>query len=151
MSKEIVSAAPGGGGIDWPEFKGKLLVVEPLEVEHMVTAYSKGVEQECVRANVYAVLSKDGTKHEDFEDTLIFPRVLIGQTKKKIGKIVVGRLGQGTAKPGQDPPWTLAEATANDMKAASLFLASLQTVSAGTPSADDGEDDGFEDDGEDAF
>ena len=123
MGKELVSAAPGGGGITWEDFKGKLLVVEPLEVEHMVTAYSKGVEQECIRANVYAVLSKDGSKHEDFEDTLIFPRVLISQTKKRIGKVVVGRLGQGTAKPGQDAPWTLAEATASDMKAAGLFLA----------------------------
>lgn len=150
MGKELVSAAPGGGGITWEDFKGKLLVVEPLEVEHMVTSYSKGVEQECVRANVYAVLSKDGSKHEDFEDTLIFPRVLISQTKKQIGKIVVGRLGQGTAKPGQDPPWTLAEATPADLKAAGLFLASLSVVSAGSGSTDEGED-GFEDEGDDAF
>lgn len=148
MAKELISAAPGGGGVNWEDFKGKLLVVEPLEVEHMVTAFSKGAEQECVRANVYVVLSKDGSKHEDFEDTLIFPRVLISQVKKKIGKIVVGRLGQGQAKPGQDPPWTLAEATGPDMKAARLFLASLQTVSVGA--SDDGEEDGFEDDG-DAF
>lgn len=147
MAKQIVSATPGGDGITWGDFKGKLLVVEPLGVEHMVTQYSKGVEQECVRANVYAVLSKDGSKSEAFEDTLIFPKVLISQTKKGIGSYVVGRLTQGNAKPGQDAPWTLAEATAADLKAAGEFLARAAVATA--PSSDEAEDFGGDD--EDSF
>jgi hypothetical protein len=145
--KQIVSAAPGGGGIEWETLKGKLLVVEPLEVEHMVTQFSKGVEQECVRANVYVVLAKDGSKSEAHEDTLIFPRVLIGQTKRKIGQYVVGRLGQGTAKAGQDPPWTMAEASDGDLKAATAFLNAQAVTSAST--TDDGDD--FADEGDDSF
>lgn len=145
--KQIVSATPGGGGIDWADLKGKLLVVEPLEVEHMTTAYSKGKEQECVRANVYVVLNKDGSKADEYEDTLIFPRVLISQVKKQIGSIVVGRLGQGEAKPGQDAPWKMAEATAPELKAAGLFLASKTVTSAG--SSDPSDEDGFADDDDD--
>lgn len=144
--KQIVSAAPGGEGIQWSDLKGKLLVVEPLDIEHMVTQFSKGVEQECVRANVYAVLSKDGSKSESFEDTLIFPKVLISQTKRQIGSYVVGKLGQGEAKSGQDAPWKMEEANDAQLKAANAFLTSRSVTSAG-----DGGDDFADEDGDESF
>jgi hypothetical protein len=141
MVKDIVSAAPSGVGIEWPALKKRLLVVEPLEVEKDIkTKY--GVS-DAVRANVYVRVSK--TEWEDYEDTLVFPRVLQGQFRKQIGKIVVGRLTQGEATKGQDPPWVLAEATEDDLAVARAFLASRMTSST-SAAADDDEPDGFTDD-----
>lgn len=121
MGKQIVAAAPGGGGIEWAEYKGKLLVVEPLEVEKDVKTIHG--ETDAVRANVYVVLGKD--KHEAFEDTLVFPRVLQSQIRRKIGSVVVGRLDQGEAKRGQNAPWVLAEASPADLKKAADFWSSM--------------------------
>ena len=140
MAKQIVSAAPGATGIPWEDFKGKLFVVEPLDFEKAVkTQYG---ESDAVRANVYVLLGKD--KQEEFEDTLIFPRVLQSQTRRQIGSYVVGRLEQGEAKKGQNPPWVFAEATEADLKKAGDFLSRRSLVSAGA------DDDAPEDD-DDAF
>lgn len=150
MAKELVSATEGGGESPVKEeYLKKLFVVEPLEVDEMVTQFSKGTEQEFVRANIYVVLAADGSKFEEFEDVLVFQSVLIGQIKRKIGSYVVGRLTQGENKKG-NPPWKLAEATERDMAAAKAFLASQMTSSAGSGSTGD---DGFEAEAgdEDAF
>ena len=152
MGKQIVSAAPGSVGITWEDFEGKLFVIEPLEVEKgLTTVHSKAPgDTDAVRANVWVVLSKDGSKFETFEDTLIFPRALQGQVRRQIGSIVVGRLGKGEKKPGKNPPWVLAEATPADLKAASAFWSahSLSSASAGADDDFSGDDAG---DDEDAF
>jgi hypothetical protein len=44
--------------------------------------------------------------------------------KSKLGEKVLGRLGQGVAKPGQSPPWVLHEANDADVKAGTEYLAS---------------------------
>ena len=140
MGKQIVAAAPGGEKIIYEDFLGKLFVIEPLDIEKDVkTTYG---ESDAVRANVWVLLGKD--KQEEFEDALIFPRVLQSQTRRKIGQIVVGRLTLGDAKKGQNAPWLLAAATDADLKKAADFLAS-RSVS----SASDDEDE--YDDGDDAF
>lgn len=141
MAKQIKSAAPGGAGIDWNEFSGKLFVVEPLEVEKNVKTIHG--ETDAVRANVFVLTGKG--KHEEFEDTLIFPRVLQSQTRRQIGDIVVGRLEQGEAKRGQNAPWVFAEATPGDLKKAGEFWASHSLSSA---SGDDYDEDDDEDDDE---
>lgn len=143
MPKQIISATPNTG-IDWNDLKGKLLVVEPLDVEKDIKTVHG--TSDAVRANVYALTGRGESM--DFEDTLIFPRVLQGQTRRQIGNLVVGRLTQGEARKGQDPPWVLAEATEKDLKKASDFIAKKYTTS--TAAADEG-DDGFEDDAEEAF
>lgn len=143
MGKQIVSAAPGGAGIEWDSFKGKLFVVEPLEVEKGIKTVHG--ESDAVRANVYVLLGKNKT--EEFEDTLIFPRVLQSQTRRQIGSVVVGRLEQGEAKRGQNPPWVFAEANTSDLKKAGEFWSARSLSSAG---ADDSADD-YEDDDEDSF
>lgn len=140
MGKQIVAAAPGGAKIAYEDFVGKLFVVEPLEVEHDIkTDY--GVT-DAVRANVWVLLGKD--KQEEFEDTLIFPRVLQGQTRRKIGSIVVGRLSQGEAKKGQNPPWQLDVPTDGDLKKASDFLSKRALTGADVDEDEPGDD-------EDAF
>jgi hypothetical protein len=77
--------------------------------------------QTAVRADV-AVL--DGPKAGDkYEDALIFPRVLKSQLRRSAGgMMVLGRLGQGNKKPGQNPPWTLNAATDADKVLAQQFV-----------------------------
>lgn len=115
---EFVSAAPPSGGIKYDDHKGSLLIIEPLSLEQNVqTSFGPA---DPVRANVY-VLTGPG-EAEDHLDTLIFPKVLAGQLKGQIGRKVVGRLGQGTAKPGQSAPWLLEEATPDDLEKAQAWL-----------------------------
>lgn len=152
MGKQIVSAAPGSEGVKWEDYKGKLFVIEPLEFEQgLTTVHSKTPgDTTAVRANVFVVQSKDGSKYEEFEDTLIFPKALQGQTRRQIGSLVVGRLAQGEKKPGKNAPWVLSEASDTDLKAAGAFWAARSVSSASSGSNDD-EGEGYEDESEDSF
>lgn len=126
---EFTSAAPPSGGITWADHSGKLLVIEPLALETgIATTFGTA---DAVRANVY-VLTGPGDS-EDFEDTLVFPKVLAGQLKRSIGAKVVGRLGQGNAKAGQSAPWLLLEATPDDMEKAQAWLAARKPVTSAAP------------------
>lgn len=141
MVKQIVSATPGSL-IEWKDLLGKLLVIEPLDVEKDIKTVHG--TSDAVRANVYALTGPDTS--DDYEDTLVFPRVLQGQLRRKVGNLVVGRLTQGEAKRGQDAPWVLAEANEKDLAKAQNFVAKHFVESAG-PGAP--EDDDFNDDGAD--
>ena len=55
-------------------------------------------------------------------DTLVFPKLLQSQLRSQIGKKVLGRLGQGSAKPGQSAPWLLNEASADDIAKAEAWV-----------------------------
>lgn len=117
---EFVSAAPPSGGITWADHKGNLLVVEPLSVESGIqTAYG---EADAVKANVTVLTGPDNC--EEFAETLVFPKLLAGQLRSQIGSKVVGRLGQGVAKPGQSAPWMLEEASTEDIEKVKAFIAS---------------------------
>lgn len=108
---DFVSASAPTGGVNWGELKGKLLVIEPLSIEKDIqTSYGPS---DAVRANVY-VITGPGTS-DDYEDTLVFPKLLQGQLRGQIGNKVVGRLGAGVAKPGQSAPHLLEEATPDDL------------------------------------
>lgn len=128
---EFVSAAPPSGGITWEEHNGKLLIVEPLSVETGIQTVHGS--SDAVRANVYVLTGPDSA--EEFVDTLIFPKLLQGQTRGQIGKKVVGRLGQGVKKPGQNAPWVIEEATAEDIEKAKSYLASRTLTSASSAPA----------------
>lgn len=115
---EFVSAAPPSGGITWADHKGALLVIEPLSFESGIqTSFGAA---DAVKANVH-VLTANGS--EDYEDCLVFPKLLASQLKGQIGNKVVGRLGQGAAKPGQSAPWVLEAATAEDLAKAQAWVA----------------------------
>jgi hypothetical protein len=77
--------------------------------------------QTAIRADVVAL---DGNlRGSEFTDTLIFPRVLKSQLRRSAGGLmVVGRLGQGVKKPGQNAPWTLTAATEADKTLAQSWV-----------------------------
>ena len=116
MSK--YSAPSTANGISWADLKGSLLSVTVHALESGIKTVHG--EAQAVRADVLVMDGKDEGK--SYIDTLIFPKVLISQTKAAAGKPpVLGRLGQGLAKPGQSAPWTLAAPTAEDFAVAEAF------------------------------
>lgn len=98
-------------GIQWEDHLGKLLLIEPKSFEREIqTQYGT---KEAVRADITVVDAADGPT--EFPEALIFPGVLISQTRPLIGEKVLGRLGQGVAKPGQKPPWVIQDPTEADI------------------------------------
>lgn len=118
MSTPFAPPSPPGSGIDFKELNGALLLIEVISIETGIqTSFGSN---DAVRADVHVL---DGPKAgERFLDTLIFPKVLQGQLKRSVGQKVLGRLGQGQAKPGQSPPWLLAEATPQDQQVGVQYL-----------------------------
>lgn len=105
--------------IVWADLAGSLLVVEPFSVEHDIQT-GMG-PKDAVRAAVHVL---DGPHAgEEYPDALIFPRAMQGQLGRQLGAKVLGRLGQGVAKPGQSAPWVLEYATAEDEKVALTWMA----------------------------
>lgn len=123
---EFVSAAPPSGGITWADHKGALLILEPVSLETGIqTSFGAA---DAVKAHITIITGPDTS--EDYPEALVFPKLLASQLKGQIGKKVVGRLGQGAAKPGQSAPWLLEEASAEDIEKAKNFLASRSVTSA---------------------
>lgn len=110
-------AAPGGG-IEFADHKGALLLVRPIEVEKDVK--TKFGLSDAVRADVN-VLDGPG-EGASYVDALIFPLVLQQQLRKNIGDLVLGRLGQGEAKDGNNPPWILEDASPEDETKAEAWV-----------------------------
>ena len=101
-----------GDRIVFDDVNGSLLLFTVHSVEHNIeTAFG---ESDAVKCDV-VVLDGDHTG-DIYENALIFPRVLQGALGPKAGKKVLGRLGQGEAKKGQSPPWTLDDPTDADRK-----------------------------------
>lgn len=126
---EFVSASPPSGGITWADHQGHLLIVEPISFETGIQT-SFGVA-DAVKADVYVLTGPDTA--EEFKEALVFPKLLASQLKNQIGNKVVGRLGQGTAKPGQSAPWLLEEASGEDIEKAKSFLAKTPAVTTAAP------------------
>jgi hypothetical protein len=113
-------AAPTG--IEFKDHQGALLMFEVLGVEdHVPTSVTKpGEKSPAVRANVTVL---DGTNAGGvFDDALVFPKVLQGQLRSRVGQLVLGRLTLGLAKPGQSAPWKLEPATDQDKAKAEEYL-----------------------------
>jgi hypothetical protein len=118
MSEEEFSAPAEVKGFDYESAKGHLLLIAPTKLEEGVsTAFGSS---DASRADIHNI-----STGETSEDTLIFPKVLVGALKSRIGQKVLGKLGQGIAKPSQSPPWTLEDASGNPkaVAAARKYLA----------------------------
>ncbi len=110
-------------GINWGDLNGRLLLFD-------VTGYETGIntsfgEKDAVRANI-TVLDGDA-KGDGYNDSLVFGMVMISQLKSKQGEKVLGRLGQGEKKAGQNAPWKLAAPTEADKKVAREHLTQTTT------------------------
>lgn len=128
MSSPFGSPTPPGAGIDLKTINGALLLVTVHAVEHDINTVHGA--SDAIRCDV-AVLDGD-SKGEEYNETLLFPKVLQSQLRAHVGGKIIGRLGQGTAKPGQSPPWVLAEPTENDVNAGKAYLAGALSA-AGQP------------------
>ena len=117
MSMFAAPSAPSGG-ITWADHKGALLLIEPSSFEAGIqTSFGAA---DAVKATVHVI---DGPgAGETFDDTLIFPKLLVSQTKNNVGQKVLGRLTQGQAKPGQSAPWLLEAATDADIAKAEAWV-----------------------------
>ncbi len=121
MTTFSAPAAPGATGdqFDMQAHNGALLLIDVNSFkEQIVTAHGPADAIACT----IAVLDGDH-KGDEFSDTLLFPRVLVGQLKGSIGKQVLGRLGQGEKKPGKNPPWILNAPTDADTEVAGRYVA----------------------------
>lgn len=120
------TAPATASGITWEDQLGRLLLIEPTAVETGISTTFG--EKDAVRADV-TVIDADGAP-EEYRDALIFPGVLISQTRSLIGQKVLGRLGQGVAKPGQKPPWRLDDPTDADVETGKRYLESRKPANA---------------------
>lgn len=124
-------------GIDYTALQGALLMFKVLGVEADVpTAYSiPGQKNPAIRADLTVI---DGAQAgTELEDTLVFPRVLQGQLRSRVGQLVLGRLGQGVAKPGNHAPWRLEAATDQDKKMAEEWLRKKSTPTIAAPAGEE--------------
>lgn len=118
------SSPAAGGKFSAADHNGKLLLIKPTSYETgIVTTFGA---KDAVKANIVIIDETNPTGSEEIDDALLFGGVLIGQTKSFVNKgLVLGRLGQGTKKPGQQAPWVLADPTDAEKDAARKYLASI--------------------------
>lgn len=117
------NAPSSADGVKWEDLKGALLLFKVHSVEHAIP--TQFGESDAVRADVI-VLDGNGENvdaNTAYIDTLVFPKVLQSQVKNNIGGMVLGRLGQGQAKPKQSPPWKLEDPTEGDKVVGRAYLA----------------------------
>ena len=128
-STEEFASPASASGIKWEDHKNALLLFEVKSVETDIkTAFG---DTDAVRADVTVL---DGANlGTEVRDTLVFPRVLQSQLRPNVGKKVIGRLGQGTAKPGQSAPWMLADPTDADIATARAHVAKTNVATGNPP------------------
>jgi len=125
-------AAPGtaSDGFSVKDANGHLVVIE-------VHAHETGIvtslgDKDAIRATVH-----DVDAGETHTDALLFPKVLIGSLRDRIGQKVLGRIGQGNAKPGQSAPWVLLDESGNpdSVAKATAYLTGAVAASLAAPAA----------------
>ena len=120
---EFASPGAAGGQFSIADAEGHLVVIE-------VESYEQGVvtslgEKDAIKATVHDIDAQATT-----EDALIFPKVLVGSLKGRVGQKVLATVGKGVAKPGQNAPWVLNDAS-GDAAAAARATAYLAAYAAG--------------------
>lgn len=91
-------------GIKVADLNGHLLIVTPIE-------YKTGINTVNGVTDAIEVKAVDLDTNEEHHSLLWFNVALINALKPLIGHQVLGRIGQGAAKPGKNPPWLLIDAT----------------------------------------
>lgn len=103
-------------------YEGRLLLIKPLQQLHGINTANG--PKDAVEADIH-ILDGDGAGTA-LRGAYIFPLVLQGQVRSNIGtgRFNLGRLGKGSAKPGQNAPWVLRDPTDADKDLARRYLAS---------------------------
>ncbi|MFB4276061.1 hypothetical protein ACBJ59_12255 [Nonomuraea sp. MTCD27] len=101
---------------------GHLLLIYVRELRTgIVTQYGPS---DAISADVVVLTDQNGPRVEP--GVLFFQKPLIGSLRNEVGKDpVLARLGQGVAKPGQDPPYILNPFDQNDADWATQWLTSV--------------------------
>jgi hypothetical protein len=125
-------SSPADGFKPADHLEGLLMLRVLAFEEHVPTVHTEpGEKTPAIRVNV-AVL--DGaTAGQEFEDTLIFNKVIIGQLRARVGELVLGRLTRGEAKPGKSAPYIIKDATPADIEAGKAFIATKGNGAAPAP------------------
>lgn len=103
------------------DYEGNLLLVKALEIEKDIrTAFGPA------DATVCDVVVLDGPKAgANHKGLMLFQKVLQAQLADRIGtnRMLLGRLGRGVAKPGQDAPWLFTDPTDDERQTARAWIA----------------------------
>lgn len=122
-----------GSYIAIKDLLGELVLFTPTEyVEEVQTDFGT---KDAVMTDL-VVLSQAGT---EYDDVMIFQGSLIGQLKRKIpgGRKLLGVIGKGEAKKGQNAPYILEAPTDEQKQTARDFLAGRTIEAATEPEAED--------------
>ena len=113
---------PQGDQVKVAELTGSLVLIWAKEYRKDVpTSFGPS---DAIAADVHVL---DGLKGgETFKNTMLFQRALIGSLQAAIGgEPVLGRIGQGVAKPGQSAPYILQPFTDADAALATHYIQQL--------------------------
>ncbi|MBY0440965.1 MAG: hypothetical protein K2Q25_02320 [Mycobacteriaceae bacterium] len=136
---DLFDAPASATGIDLKKLHGQLLLIKPLRIETNINT-TLGPKDATV-ADVHT-LDGDQAGHMD-PAVFLWPKVLQSQIAANVGtgRYNLGRLTQGTAKPGQNAPWKLDDPTEADKERARKYLNSekfkTNTAEAKTTPAND--------------
>ena len=112
------------------DLNGHLLILEPIE-------YKTGIPTVHGDADAIEVRINDLDTGQSHDSVLFFNVALKSALKPLIGQKVLGRIGQGTAKPGKSAPWILIDATgdADAVAKANAYIAGTPAVAAAPAAA----------------
>ena len=100
----FTAPASSSEGVKVADLNGHLLIVTPIE-------YKTGINTVNGIAEAIEVSIVDLDTNEEHHSVLWFNVALRNALKPLIGNKVLGRIGQGVAKPGKNAPWILLDAT----------------------------------------
>lgn len=125
MNMDDLFGGPQSGDLmQLKDHEGDLLLFRVLEVkEDVQTAYG---EKEATVCDVFVV---DGDAAGTvYKRTMIFQLVLQGQLRpfRENNRMLLGRVGKGEAKKGQNAPWKIQDPTDEDKRLAFEYLTSAQ-------------------------
>lgn len=125
MSNGFANPGSTGSGVKWADLDGTLVVAVVNGLEDSIET-SFGRREDVPRIDLHILDGDDAG--ETIEDTLVFPKVLAQQLKRRVGEKVLGRIGQGVAKSGQSAPWMLHPANEADQKIGAKWLEKHQQL-----------------------
>jgi len=118
MTSPFTAPTQGGDSVKPADLQGHLLIIKP-------TGYKTGIQTTLGEAEAIEVDLVDLDTNEEHTSVLFFSISLRSALKPNIGKSVLARMGQGTAKPGKSAPWIFIDATtdAEAVAKATAYLA----------------------------